>query len=200
MRVIITDSHALFRDGVAIALDKACSDDLEVIHCNDFIQLKNSLNKTACDLMIVGSNTFPDTNPSTFKLLKQISGQSPIIVAVDEPVDVQTFKKSGLDGVIEKSAPLSSHVKLLELLTSSVKQANRHQNIAPFRPTKISKLTPKQREIWSLLARGLSNREISAELKLKEGTVKVHVTSILKRLGVRNRTEAMLLAHENSET
>ena len=149
--------------------------------------------------MIVGSNSFPDKSPNTFRLLKQISGQCPIIVAVDEPTDVPTFKESGLDGVIEKSATLNSHVKLLELLTSSVKQDTKRQKFEPIDPVdtaKRSKLTPKQLEIWALLARGFSNREISRELKLTEGTVKVHVTSILKRLSVRNRTEAMLLAHE----
>lgn len=198
MLVIITDSHALFRDGVVMALEKACSEDLQVIHCDNFGQLKQSLKKTPCDLMVVGSNSLPDQSPNTFRLLRHISGDSPIIVTVDELTDMSVFKESGLDGVIEKSAPLNSHVKLLEVLTSSVEQNNRHQKYAFFTNKKKPRLTPKQREIWTLLARGLRNRDIAAELGLTEGTVKVHVTSIFKRLSVRNRTEAMLLAHDST--
>jgi two-component system nitrate/nitrite response regulator NarL len=53
-------------------------------------------------------------------------------------------------------------------------------------------LTPRQHEITALLANGKSNKEIARELKLCEGTVKLHVRGILHKLGVRNRTEAAL--------
>jgi two-component system, NarL family, nitrate/nitrite response regulator NarL len=55
-------------------------------------------------------------------------------------------------------------------------------------------LTPRQREITMLLADGKSNKEIARELKVLEGTVKLHVKGILRKLGVRNRTEAVLAA------
>jgi two-component system nitrate/nitrite response regulator NarL len=55
-------------------------------------------------------------------------------------------------------------------------------------------LTSRQREITVMLAEGKSNKEIARELKVLEGTVKVHVKGILRKLGVRNRTEAVLAA------
>lgn len=55
-------------------------------------------------------------------------------------------------------------------------------------------LTPRQREITFMLAEGKSNKEIARELKVLEGTVKLHVRGILRNLGVRNRTEAALAA------
>src|SRR5262249_56413197 len=55
-------------------------------------------------------------------------------------------------------------------------------------------LTTRQRDGAALLAAGKSNKEIARELKVYEGTVKFHVTSILRKLGVRNRTEAVLAA------
>jgi two-component system, NarL family, nitrate/nitrite response regulator NarL len=55
-------------------------------------------------------------------------------------------------------------------------------------------LTPRQREITVMLADGKSNKEIARELKVLEGTVKLHVKGILRKLGVRNRTEAVLAA------
>ena len=58
----------------------------------------------------------------------------------------------------------------------------------------ITKLTPRQRDVLDLLRRGKSNREIALELDLAEATVRTHVTAILKTLGVRNRTQAVLAA------
>ncbi|MEM8822518.1 MAG: LuxR C-terminal-related transcriptional regulator [Pseudomonadota bacterium] len=54
-------------------------------------------------------------------------------------------------------------------------------------------LTKRQREILAQVARGATNRDIATEMKISEGTVKLHMSEILKRLGVQNRTEAALL-------
>jgi DNA-binding NarL/FixJ family response regulator len=55
-------------------------------------------------------------------------------------------------------------------------------------------LTARQRQIAELLAIGKSNKEIARALSIEEGTVKIHVKAILRALGVRNRTEAVLVA------
>ncbi len=60
-------------------------------------------------------------------------------------------------------------------------------------PSPVESLTRRQREILSLVGAGLSNRSIAARTGLTEGTVKLHVSNILKRLGARNRTEAARL-------
>jgi DNA-binding NarL/FixJ family response regulator len=64
----------------------------------------------------------------------------------------------------------------------------------PIVPCAGDTLTPRQREITIMLADGKSNKEIARELKVFEGTVKLHVKGILRKLGVRNRTEAVLAA------
>jgi two-component system, NarL family, nitrate/nitrite response regulator NarL len=61
-------------------------------------------------------------------------------------------------------------------------------------PRMTSSLTQRQHEITIMLAEGKSNKEIARELKLLEGTVKLHVRGILRNLGVRNRTEAAIAA------
>ena len=60
----------------------------------------------------------------------------------------------------------------------------------------FKELTPKEKEVLKEMARGKANKVIASALDISEGTVKVHIKSILKKLSVNNRTEAAILAYE----
>jgi DNA-binding NarL/FixJ family response regulator len=92
----------------------------------------------------------------------------------------------------ETSIPMAS--ALSDLPAPSLPASSLSGSAAQDSKAMMSPLTPRQREVLSLLGLGQSNKEIARQLRLSEGTVKLHVTAILKALNVNNRTGAVVAA------
>ncbi len=74
-----------------------------------------------------------------------------------------------------------------------IKQFARHPRPAP--PKELDELSERERDVFRLMAEGMSNGEIGDKLHISETTVKTHVTHILQKLGLRDRVQAVVLAH-----
>lgn len=121
-----------------------------------------------------------------------------MITAVSEDQKVVSGLKIGADDYIVKPFILPNLLARIEAVlrrskwqaekTSSAKTINKNVN--------IDALTPKEKEVLSLVAKGASNQEIADELCVQDVTIKTHLNSIFKKLKVTNRTQAVLLAME----
>jgi DNA-binding NarL/FixJ family response regulator len=83
-------------------------------------------------------------------------------------------------------------------LGEALKLSRRHRNPVPGddRPSKLDVLTSREREVLDVLATGATNKAIAQQLFISEKTVSVHVTNLLAKLGVTNRTEAAAVARD----
>jgi DNA-binding NarL/FixJ family response regulator len=116
--------------------------------------------------------------------------------------------QSGASGFLLKNAPPEELVHAVRvvaagdaLLAPSVTRRIIEQFARrPVRPevgARLQSLTQREREVLMMLARGRSNAELAAELFVTEGTVKTHVSSLLAKLGLRDRVQAVVLAYES---
>ena len=116
--------------------------------------------------------------------------------------------RAGASGFLLKDAPRADLIAAIRvvaagdaLLAPSVTRrliesfARRPASAAPA-PSRLSSLTPRERDILRLVARGHSNTEIAAELVVSEATVKTHVGHLLAKLGLRDRVQAVIVAYE----
>jgi DNA-binding NarL/FixJ family response regulator len=125
-----------------------------------------------------------------------------IISAYDNPRVVGSAMSLGISGFIPKSTPKGELIELIRgilggavwipkrLLASPVATQARIEAQALLR--ELSALTPQQLCVLDMICRGLQNKQIAYELNISITTVKVHVTEVLRKLHVRNRTEAII--------
>lgn len=205
MKVLLADDHALFREGVRLVLESLVDAPLEVIEASDFIQalavIRNdgTVEIGLVDLDMPGMDGF-----SGIEALKRACPALHLVVvsASEDPHDVRRALDAGAQGYIAKSSPSSAMIDGIRSVLSgeiylSPKFALTADGHVPsggeceqFKQV----LTPRQRDVLAMLRQGKSNKEIARDLDLAEITVKLHVTAILRALGVENRTQAAILA------
>lgn len=202
--VLLIDDHPLLRKGVKQLID--LEDDLEVIA--EASNAESGVAKaveTDPDLILLDLN-MPEINGiETLKMLREADVGARIVVFTvsDNEEDVVAALRAGADGYLlkdmepEELLASLNQAALGKMVISEKLTALLAQALQAGRTTKsadISSLTPRERQIIKLIAAGLPNKLIARKLSITEGTVKVHVKHLLKKLNLRSRVEVAVWA------
>jgi DNA-binding NarL/FixJ family response regulator len=130
-----------------------------------------------------------------------------MLTTFDEDENVYEALRIGTSGFLLKASPPEQLLEAIRLVgsgkalidpsvTQRVIEAFGRQPARRPLPPEIEELTPRELEVLRHVARGLNNAEIAAELVVSEATVKTHMNRLLMKLGLRDRTQAVVLAYE----
>lgn len=207
MQVLLIDDHTLFRLGLKGLLEHS---DIEVIGAASTGREGLELAAKLTPDVILLDMRMPDMDG--LQVLKQLRDQGisvpiAILTTSNEDRDLLESLRSGAQGYLLKDMDPEELVSALHKivngetvvapqLASSLARALQGNPIPEPPKTPLSELTPREREIITHLAEGQSNKAIARDLGISDGTVKLHVKAILRKLNVRSRVEAAVIAVE----
>ncbi|HEY0180461.1 MAG TPA: response regulator transcription factor [Dokdonella sp.] len=202
--VLIADDHPLFRDALKRAVLQALPN--ATLHEADSVAALESAIDAQPDVeLLLLDLHMPGANG--FSALVHIRSRHPVlpivVVSAHEQVDVvRRAIAHGASGYIPKSASVETIVAAIRSVVDGdvwVPASARIANVA-LKPAEarvaqqIAELTPQQFRVLNMIAEGSLNKQIAYELGVSEATVKAHMTAIMRKLGVSNRTQVALLA------
>lgn len=205
LNILIADDHALIRSGFAQLLSQWDPATL-VGQAADGIQLEALLGgERQWDLLLVDL-VMPrfDGIAAVSGLLERFPGLPVIVVsATDDAATMRELLAAGVAGFLPKATDSTVVLKAIELVLAGGRYVP-PLALRPGEPGSVDGLsaatgalpvdiTARQREILVLLRRGLPNKVIAGELSISEATVKMHMTSLLRRYNVRSRAELIVL-------
>lgn len=207
MRVLIIDDHALFRVGLKGLLEQR---NIEVVGVaaggKEGIELASELKP---DIVLLDLR-MPDMGGlEVLKVLREKVSNIPIVMLTtsDEESDLIKSLRSGAQGYLLKDMEPDELVGALrdiekgknvvaQDLTDALARMVQGDTTLEDDEGPFSSLTPREHEILCLLADGQSNKLIARNLGISDGTVKLHVKAILRKLGIHSRVEAAVIAVE----
>jgi DNA-binding NarL/FixJ family response regulator len=197
LRILLADDHALFRAGLRHLLTNF-GDRLQIEEAHDYDNTAARLSELDdLDLLLLDLNMPGMRGISAVEELCSLAPDVPIIViSVRETAkDVRKAIDAGAMGYIPKSSTPEVMMSALQLVLSGGIYLPPHllQEL-PVGNGSAADLTPRQRDVLRLLAKGQSNKQIADVLGLAPGTVKIHISRILRAFKVQNRTQAVIAA------
>ena len=207
MRVLIIDDHALFRVGLQGLLEQRGIEVADAVASG--IEGIQRVNELKPDIVLLDLR-MPDMGGlEVLQKLRETETTIPVVMLTtsNEEADLIKSLRSGAQGYLLKDMEPDELVSALrdiengknvvaqDLTDALARMVQGDTNLAdeegPF-----SELTPREMEILCLLAEGQSNKLIARNLGISDGTVKLHVKAILRKLGIHSRVEAAVIAVE----
>jgi DNA-binding NarL/FixJ family response regulator len=212
IRVVVVDDQPLFASGIAMLID--AQDDMECVGtASDGRAALAEITRVGPDVVLMDVR-MPGLNglDATRELLARGSADGPprvvVLTTLRRDDVVGRALDAGASGFLTKDATTeqvlasirTAHAgdAIADLSTTLALVAQMGPGVPAARPANpLEALSPREREVFLLVARGLSNSEIAKAAYVSEATVKTHVTSILRKLELRSRVQVVVFAHRN---
>lgn len=206
MHIVLIDDHALFRAGLEGLLKRR---GVEVTSCSNAQDGIEAVEKIDPDVAMVDLRMPEIDGVRTVQMIREKKSDIPVVILTtsDAATDLRDCLRQNVNGYLLKDMDpddlviaikkvISGELVVAPELTSTLASIvqNRGEDIAESGKSIFSCLSPREMEILSHLTEGQSNKVIARELGISDGTVKLHVKSILKKLGLHSRVEAAVLA------
>jgi NarL family two-component system response regulator LiaR len=206
-KILIVSKESIFIEAVSeyIAHNYAGN---KVIKVDNAEQILLDLNKYDPSIIIIDNNI---VNNNIYYFVEEITELAPdiplvVICSVSTPIFTLRCLELGVSGVISKSISLKHLVTVIECILAgdvvvtgefmqSFTKALRHNVSVKYVDGKFKIISPKEVEVLRFASEGLTNKEISDNMKISERTVQSHFTNIFCKLNARSRTEAVIVAH-----
>lgn len=205
MKMLLVANQTLFREGVKLLLQKSnlLTGVIEATGLKDALDI---LVSEKFDLILLDIQLRDAVGLDSLREIKRRENLTPIITITDN-VDVHLGNQAIAYGATGHICKTSSYIELEKAISAAVSgktylsaDTTNHRNFG--RPhheaasdvSLLSSLSDRQREVLSHLAKGTSNKAISEKMNISQNTVKAHLATIFKTLGVHSRTEAFYLA------
>ena len=208
IRVLLADDQTLVRTGFRVILE--AEGDIEVVAEADTGHEAIRQAQLAQPDVVLMDIRMPELDglSATEEILRHANPPTIVVLTTfDQNEYVYRALRAGAAGFLLKDAPstrLIAAVRAAATGDSLIDPAITRRLVERFAepklpqelPTELASLTDRELDVLRLLARGLANAEIAAELVVAETTVKTHVARILAKLGLRDRVQAVVLAYE----
>ena len=206
IRILVADDHPVVRDGLVAIL--GTQSDLQVVaEAGSGREVVERAAQTQPDVVLLDLEMPDMDGVEALRRLRADDADARVIIftAFDTDERILAAVQAGAQGYLLKGAPreevfnavrvVHGGGSLLQPLVASklLKQVSQREESG----VELEPLTPREDEVLQLLAQGLQNKEIAAELVISERTVKFHVSSILTKLDAGNRTEAVAIAAQH---
>jgi DNA-binding NarL/FixJ family response regulator len=203
IRILVADDHPIVRDGLVAILDTQ-PDFMVVGEAGNGREVVEQAAAVRPDVILLDLEMPEVDGVEALRRLRALGAAARVIVftAWDTDERILAAVQAGAQGYLLKGAPrqdvfnavriVHGGGSLLEPIVAS--KLLRQVSEGREETAGMDALTGREREVLQLLAQGLQNKEIAAQLVISERTVKFHVSAILTKLGAGNRTEAVTLA------
>ena len=199
-RVLLVDDHPLFRQALRTVI-KAAKPQIAIIEAGTLESARATLGEAAHFALVLLDLKLPDSEG--FSGLLQLRGEFPAIpiAIISTTEDVSAINHAialGAAGYIPKSSSRARISQALDALLSGEiwSPVSETAELMPPLVKSIASLSPAQLRILMGLRRGMRNKEIAFEMNVSEVTIKCYMTTMFRKLGVTNRTQALIVAQK----